>query len=299
MKEKQISVVIPCVNGLPFIHECLTSIFKQDNHDIAEVIVADSSDDSAREWIKNSFPNVILLEQKERLSIPELKAKGIKKAKGKILVMLEDHCLVADNWFEEIIKAHDSEYVAVGGAVENGFTGTTLDWATFFCEYAAFIPPVPRGRVNELPGNNVSYKREEFLSIAGKAVENGLWESFIHGELRKNGRTLYSTPDIGVVHKKRFDLFEFLEQRFYYSQSFAGMRNRSFSKGKRLVYSLLSAALPPVLFFRLVSALLKKKRFQKEIFLSLPYLFLFTLVWAFGEGWGYLFGAGQSLMKIK
>ena len=77
------------------------------------------------------------------------------------------------------------------------------------------------------------------------------------------------------------------------------MRNRSFSKGKRLVYSLLSAALPPVLFFRLVRVLMRKKRYKMEILLSLPYLFLFTLVWAFGEGWGYLFGAGNSLMKIK
>ena len=185
MKEKKISVVIPCVNGLPFIPECLLSIYKQDNHDIAEVIVADSSDDAARELIKDSFPDVILLEQKERLSIPELKAKGIRKAKGEILVMLEDHCVVPENWFEEIIKAHESEYVAIGGAVENGYTSTTLDWATFFCEYASFIQPVTRGSVNDLPGNNVSYKREEFMSIVGSAVENGLWESFIHDELKR------------------------------------------------------------------------------------------------------------------
>lgn len=299
MKEKKISVVIPCVNGLPFIQECLWSIYKQDNHDIAEVIVADSSNDTAREWIKKSFPDVILLQQKGRLSIPELKAKGIRKAKGEILVMLEDHCVVAENWYEEIIKAHDSKYIAIGGAVENGFTDTTLDWATFFCEYGSFIQPVPRGSVNELPGNNVSYKREEFLKIAGTAVDDGLWEGFIHAELRRKGNTLYSSPDITVIHKKRFGLFEFLEQRFYYSRSFAAMRNISFSKVKRLFYSVMSVALPPVLFFRIFKVLVRKRRLKKEVFFSMPYLFLFTIVWAFGEGWGYLFGAGQSLLKIK
>ncbi len=298
-KNKKISVVIPCVNGLPYIRECLRSLRQQENYAVAEVIVADSSDEATRDWIANKFPDVILLRQDYMTAIPNLKAKGIAEAKGDILVMLEDHCVAPENWFDEIIKAHDSEYIAIGGAVENGCAGTILDWATFFCEYGAFLLPVPDGPVDMLPGNNVSYKRETLLRVAGELINEGLWEGFLHDELKSKGYILASNPAIVVVHKKGFGLFEFLAQRFYYSRTFAGMRNEIFSNGRRAFYFLGSWLLPLILFPRLVRVLMSKRRLNKEIALSLPYLFIFTIAWALGESWGYLLGPGQSMIKIK
>src|SRR3990167_6418785 len=121
-KQKKISVIIPSVNGLPVIKECLESIYRQKNSDIKEVI---------------------LIYQQKKKTIPELRAIGIREAKCDILALIEDHCLVPENWFTEILKAHESDYVAIGGAVENACQDRVLDWATFFCEYSAFIQPVP------------------------------------------------------------------------------------------------------------------------------------------------------------
>src|SRR3990172_9204782 len=148
-KQKKISVIIPCVNGLPVIKECLESIYRQKNSDIAEVIVIDC----------------------------------IKEAKCDILALIEDHCLVRENWFTEILKAHESDYVAIGGAVENACQDRVLDWATFFCEYSAFIQPVPFSPVRELPGNNVSYKRNKIQDVLNDAIDKGVWEGFIHQKL--------------------------------------------------------------------------------------------------------------------
>src|SRR3989304_1544144 len=117
-KQKKISVIIPSVNGLPVIKECLESIYRQKNSDIAEVIV--------------------------------------------------------------------------------------LDWATFFCEYSAFIQPVPFSPVRELPGNNVSYKRNKIQDVLNDAIDKGVWEGFIHQKLIERGYELFSIPSLVVFHKKSF-----------------------------------------------------------------------------------------------
>jgi hypothetical protein len=111
-----------------------------------------------------------------------------------------------------------------------------LDWATFFCEYSTFIQPVTFGPVHDLPGNNVSYKRREIICVLGESIDKGVWEGFLHGKLMEQGYELFSTPSIVVFHKKSFGFFEFLLQRFYYSQSFAGMRNLEVSKKKGYIF---------------------------------------------------------------
>ncbi len=296
---KKISVVIPSVNGLPIIKECLESIYRQKNSNIAEVIVVDCSNEKTRRVISETFKEIILIHPQRKKTIPELRAIGIKEAKCDIVAMIEDHCIVSENWFTEILKAHESGYVAIGGAVENACRDRILDWATFFCEYSAFIQPVPFGLVRDLPGNNVSYKRREIISVLNGSIDEGVWEGFLHQKLMEHGYELFSTPSLVVYHKKAFGFFEFMAQRFYYSQSFAGMRNIEFSFTKRIVYSAFCLLLPFLLMLRLCLRVLSKGRLRKEFALSIPFLFVFTIVWAIGEFWGYLFGAGDSLSHIK
>ena len=297
--QKKISVIIPSVNGLPIIKECLESIYRQKNSTIAEVIVVDCSNEHTRKVIAESFKEIILIHPKRKMSIPELRAIGIKEARYELLALIEDHCLVPENWFTEMIKAHESDYVAIGGAVENACHEKVLDWATFFCEYSAFIQPVPFSPVRELPGNNVSYKRNKIQDVLNDAIDKGVWEGFLHQKLIEQGYELFSTPSLVVFHKKSFSFFEFLVQRFYYSQSYAGMRSSEFPFAKRVIYSIFCLFLPFMLIFRICVRVIPKGKLRKELALSAPLLFIFTTVWAIGECWGYLFGMGNSLLYIK
>lgn len=299
VNNKKISVVIPSVNGLPIIKECLESIYRQKNSDISEVIVIDCSNEQTRKVIREIFKEVTLICPQDKKTIPELRSIGIKAAKTDILVMIEDHCLVCENWFTEILKAHESEYIAIGGAVENICCDRILDWATFFCEYSSFIQPVPSGIVRDLPGNNVSYKRSEIIRLSGESIDEGFWEGFLHAKLMEQGYELFSNPSIIVYHKKAFGFLEFLLQRFYYSRSFAGMRNIELSVIKRIVYGMFCLFLPLLIMLRLCIRVLSKGRLRREFALSIPFLLAFTIVWAIGEFWGYIFGAGDSLSHIK
>lgn len=293
-----ISVIIPSVNGLPYIDECLTSLRKQEGQVKVEVIVLNCCKDGTFNHIRKKFPQVRFMDFPKRLSIPELRAIGMSQAKGDIITITEDHCIPREDWYIEILKAHESSYAVIGGAVENGSVDRIVDWAAYLCEYSGVMPPIPHGEVDGIAGNNASYKRC-VLEKMSEIVKKNYWEFFLHEEMKKTGLKFLSVPTIVVQHKKEFDFLYFLCQRFHYSRSFAGMRNAGVSFLKRIFYILSSPFLPPLLLFRISFQVLKKRRHLREFSLSLPLLMIFMVSYAFGEFVGYLSGPGDSLAKVE
>lgn len=132
MEQKpELAVVIACVNGLPWIDECLQALAQQTGNIAAEFIVANCCYDGTPEHRRKHFPDVRLLEFQQRLGIPELRAKGIAESTADIVCIIEDHCIVRPNWFNEIINAQDPAYPVIGGPVENSATERLTDWAVF------------------------------------------------------------------------------------------------------------------------------------------------------------------------
>lgn len=294
----KLSVIIPSVNGLPSIEECLTAMEKQRGSIDAEIIVVDSNNDGTAEYISKNFPRVKLLKLNERRGIPELRALGMASSTGDILIVIEDHCIVPENWFLEIVKAHDSEYEVIGGAVENGSTERLIDWAVFLCEYSSFMLPIFAGEAEFITGNNTSYKRKVIEQL-DETIKRDYWEYFLHTELKRAGVKFFAAPSIVVSHKKEFGFFYFLSQRFHYSRSFAAMRRRKSSRAKQLVQLFYVPVLPFFMTWRITRNVLQKKRHYKELFLSLPLLVIFMLSYALGEFIGQLFGPGNSLVKVE
>ena len=294
----RISVVIACVNGLPSIDECLTALENMRKEHDVEVIVMNCCKDGTVAHIEKKFPSVKLVHFSERLGIPELRARGIACSTGEIVSIIEDHCLVQEGWFEEIIKAHQRGYMAVGGTVENGSVERILDWAVFLCEYSGVMPPMPCGEAEGITGNNASY-RKEVLNRVDESVMRQCWEFFIHEELKNAGVKFFSAPTIVVSHKKEFGFFYFMSQRFYYSRSFAGMRRARTSIPKRAFYVCASPLLPGLMFWRMTKQILQKQRHVNKYVLSIPFMVPFLVSYAVGEFVGYLLGPGTSLLKVE
>ena len=298
MQNPKISVVIASVNGLPTIAECLAALENQIGGVPSEVIVVDCCKDGTADYIKSNFPKVKLIPLSERLGIPEMRLMGMSRATGDYIAITEDHCIAPENWFQEIMKAHELGHQAVGGAVENVCVDRIMDWAVYLCEYSHVMLPVPRGEVGGIPGNNASIKRV-LLDRVDETIKKNYWEYFIHEELRKMGVRFFSTPDIVMNHKKEFGFLYFMSQRFHYSRSFAGMRRSQLSGFRRLLCVGFSPLLPFLLLFRMGSQVFKKKRHRGVFIKSLPVQVLFMLSYALGEFVGYLFGPGHSLVEVE
>lgn len=296
--ESRLSVLIASVNGSPMIEECLEALSRQTAIARLEIVIADATDEATRAVISRSCPAAKILVFPRGTTIPRLRAAAFDASTGEIVAVTEDHCLPEPAWAERMLAAHDGRWDAVGGAVENGAVTRVVDWAVFFCEYARYLSPVPRGEWHDIPGINCSYRREVLARHRG-LLENGFWEGIVHPVLLSEGARFQSAPEIVVVHKKRFGFGYFVSQRYHYSRYYGAARAAGRGWASRLGIAAATVALPVLLAARSGAAVFGKRRQRGRYLIAFPTLASFYVVWAVGEITGTLFGPGDSLARVE
>jgi GT2 family glycosyltransferase len=297
MTEPVLTVVVPSVNGMSDLSDCLTALAAQRADLDLEVLVADRCGEPLRSDVRRRFPWARILEAPADTTIPDLRAIAFAEARGKSVAVIEDHVIVPPGWARALLEAQSGADVVVGGAIENAAVDSVVDWAAFLCEYSHCIVPLPSGPASWLPGNNVVYPRA-LLQRYEQVLGQGQWENRLHDAMRQDGVPLMCHPQIRVGHKKHYTVKEYLSQRYLYARSYAGARVANAPLAKRLGYGAAALALPPLLMFRTVSRVLGKRRHRAELVRSLPLLAVFVVSWAFGEMVGYVAGPGDSLARV-
>ncbi len=105
-----LSVIILNYNVRYFLEHCLLSVQKSLEHIDAEIIVVDnaSADDSCQ-MVKDKFPGVILIENKENTGFPKGNNIGIAKAKGKYICILNPDTVVAEDTFSKLLAFAETQ----------------------------------------------------------------------------------------------------------------------------------------------------------------------------------------------
>ncbi|MBW8041924.1 MAG: glycosyltransferase family 2 protein [Planctomycetes bacterium] len=279
------------------IEDCLNALRGQVRSGEIETIVVVCSADGTTRLIKTKFPDVKFISFSSRKSLPLLLGAGIEQSTGDIVAITDATCVVDGNWISEILKAHKTAHPVIGGGVEMAIRKGMINWAAYFCEYGQFMHPMEEGVVNELPGNNMSFKRW-VLKRGQEFVQNGFWKTYWCRKLQEEGIQLISKPSIVVHYKKSFCLGSFLIRRFLHGRCFAGMRIAKVSIFKRMYYIAGSPLLVFLFLARTIKAIIPKKRYRKEFILSFPVSFMAIVIWSVGEFYGYLTGPGSSCNKI-
>lgn len=100
----QLSVIILNYNVRYFLEQCVLSVQGAIQNLDAEIIVVDNnSPDDSCQMIKERFPEVILVENKENLGFPKGNNIGVEKAKGEYVCILNPDTVVAEDTFEKIL----------------------------------------------------------------------------------------------------------------------------------------------------------------------------------------------------
>jgi len=283
------------------ILETLTSLQEKQGARQCEVVLADRRCDKVSAEIARRFPQVLIVQCANSTTLPEMRTLAYRRTNADLIAVTEDHCVPAADWLDQIHAAFEGQsdnVSAIGGVVENGVKDTGFDWATYLCEYSYFSAPVAEGPTDVLPGMNVVYRRAALESVPNEALVSGFWETTVHPLLLKQGKTLLSRNAIRMCHCKKFSAGLFFQQRYVYSRYYAGLRFPASQAPKRALAAVASLALPPVLFYRMITASLRKG-LGAQFLRASPALAALVVVWSFGEIWGYIFGPGKALAQIE
>ena len=128
-----------------FLELCVLSVQKAIQNIDAEIIVVDnnSSDDSC-DMMKQRFPNIKLMENKENLGFPKGNNIGVKEAKGEYICILNPDTVVAEDTFEKVLS-----FVSSRAGHPERSRGTSDDLGIVGCKLidgtGNFLPESKRG----------------------------------------------------------------------------------------------------------------------------------------------------------
>lgn len=288
------SVVVPVRRAPDTIVSTMTELLERQGLEIIAVVSRDDPTCLLLRQLRTKHAELVLVEVNGDWSVPQLRARGVRQARGRLVAITEDHCSFSESWPAALAPALDDPAIAaVGGPVVNARRDSILDWAVFFSRYAGAMPPVTRGPVRTLAGNNSCYRRELIEAHAALLLD-GFWEHEFHEELLRQGLKLWLEPDARVSHGKRYRLAAYCWLRFSHGDCFAARQRGKLSFWALQQRILLSPFVPFLLSLRTARAVLWKGARVREWLLAAPLLFLFHAMWALGELAGYILGPGES-----
>ncbi len=102
------SVVIPHWNGKDFLQPCLDALQNQSYLPIEIIIVDNNSKDGSQQYIKDNYPDVILIELPENRGFTGACNAGMEVTKGDIISLLNNDTEVDSDWVSAIVDAFEN-----------------------------------------------------------------------------------------------------------------------------------------------------------------------------------------------
>lgn len=285
-----LSIVIASHGAGGALADCLSSLRRQNRDGEAEIIVADDSAGESLKSVEEQFPGVRVVNGSGPALAPELWARGAQAARGRAIAFTTADFVPAPDWIVQIRRHHALGYEAVGGAIENGARSSAVQWAVYFCRYAAYMPPFAPHVAAQIAGDNASYQRAA-LEHCADLTAHGFWEYAVNERLRRDGCALLLTPALHVTHACAPGAWQFCRQRFAHGRVFGAERAAASSTVRRVVYLASSPAIPCVVLAKIARRVVANGRHVGAFVRALPLVIVFTLAWAGGEAVGYLHGS--------
>ena len=294
----ELSIVVAASEGGAILGSCLTALEGQISGVAAEILVIDGTKSGVAAGRSPDCGPTRIIRLPAQPEVPALWQAGIDASRGRIIGLLVDSCIPGRDWVKQMLQAHQSDCAVVGGAIDLAPTLGTVDSAICFCRYSRYMPAFAASFVDDLPGNNCSYKR---LALTGLEDEmaDGFWETFVHRKMRARGERLLCLPEILVHYVGSASGPSFLRVRFKHGCRFAARRARELNRWQRAMRALVSPLVPFVMLFRITARVWEKRRYRARVLSCIPLLLLFLTAWSAGECAGYILGPSRQSPRTK
>jgi GT2 family glycosyltransferase len=227
----QLSVIIVNYNVRYFLEQCLKSVSKAIQNIEAEVFVVDNnSSDASMQMVKEKFPFVKRIENKENVGFSKANNQAILQSKGKYILLLNPDTIVEEDTFEKCLAFMDKTPDAGGLGVKmidgkgrflpESKRGLPTPAAAFYkiFGFSTLFPNskkfskyhlgyLPEDEINEIEILSGAYMllRKSVLDKIGLLDET----FFMYGEdidlsyrIIKEGYKNYYFPDTKIIHYK-------------------------------------------------------------------------------------------------
>jgi GT2 family glycosyltransferase len=287
-----LSVVVASYNSKRTIARCLSSLESQVTDGDFEVVVVDSSTDGTARVVEEEFPQVRLCRFSDRKYCGDARNIGVALARGDIIAFTDADCTADSQWVDEILKAHESSQLAIGGAIANADPSGVVGWAAYFCEFSQWMPGTGPRWLDDIAGANMSYKKEAFGRYGPFLEGTYCSDTDFHWRLGQDAHRLRFVPQIVVSHYSISSLREFMEHEFDHGRSFARVRIRGqgFSTPRRLAYVVLSPLIPLRILLKVLLNNIRNRIYLPRFIRALPLVVAGVLSWSAGEVVGYAGG---------
>lgn len=306
-----LSIVIVNYNVKYFLEQCLHSVINAGKGIRYEIFVVDNNSvDGSCAMVKESFPQVLLIENKHNIGFSKANNQAIKKAKGKYILLLNPDTMVQEDTLEKCIHFMDNHPHAgsMGVKMING-KGRFLPeskrslptpWVSF-CKIFGLSTLFPKSK--KFGKYHLSYFNKEqihevevlpgaFMFLRKKVLDQiGLLDErfFMYGEdidlsyrITQAGFTNYYYPDTTIIHYKGESTKKgSVNYVLVFYNAMIIFANKHFTRRNASIYSLL---INLAIFFRAGIAILR--RFLNNLIVPVfDALFIFAGFYFFRSFW--------------
>lgn len=225
----QLSIIILNYNVRYFLELCVLSVQNAIQNIEAEIIVIDNnSKDDSCEMMKQRFPNVKLIENKENLGFPKGNNIGVSQAQGEYICILNPDTVVAEDTFTKVLAFADKQkdlgivgvklIDGIGNFLPESKRGIPTPFVaftkitglykifpkTFGKYYAQHLSENETGKVEILVGAFMLMKRDLYNEIGGFDQNCFMYSDDIDLSFMalKKGKSNYYFHETSVIHYK-------------------------------------------------------------------------------------------------
>ncbi len=202
------SIIIPHWNGRQHLDTCLEALLRQTytNHEI--ILVDNGSTDGSQDFVRNYYPQVILVELPSNLGFTGACNAGYRLARGEFILLLNNDTEVEPEWLSEVIAAFDRH-------PEVGIVACKIllfDRRDYFHSAGDYY------RVNGLPGNR------------------GVWQQDV-GQFDREELVFGACGAAAGFRRTMIEDIGFLDDSFYFSCEDVDMSWRAHLAGWQVLYA--------------------------------------------------------------
>lgn len=148
-----ISVIILNYNGKGFLEDCVVSVLKSDYPNFEAILVDNGSSDDSVAIVEKEFSQdnrLKIIRNSQNLMFAGGNNTGILRAKGELIVILNNDTVVESNWLKEIAEAMQDERIAAAQTkmLVYGSSPAILDYTVNTMDRYGFCNSIGRGTID-------------------------------------------------------------------------------------------------------------------------------------------------------